>query len=116
MKQLIGFLLVLLFFASCETDGYEGTEENNNARPLVFYSLVAEKDTLTAGETTKITAMATGYDLTYGWSATEGSILGSGNEITYAACSCQAGTNIITCTVSDRSNASESKEVSIVIH
>ena len=116
MKHFAGLLLVLLSVASCEKDNSNEGTDRNDVGPLVFYSLVAEKDTLTARETTKITALATGFNLTFGWSATSGSILGSGNEVTYAACTCHSGTNIITCTVTDGYNASDSKEVSIVVH
>jgi len=118
MKKLSGLLILLLFVTSCETDEYQGPNDGNNEiMPLAFYSLTTDKDTVTAGETATITANATGFNLTYAWSATAGSILGSGNKVSYASCSCNAGENIITCTVTDAYNDSDSKGVSIfVVH
>jgi len=116
MKQSAGILMIALFLASCETEDVYVPEGNNGNNPLVFYSLTTDKDTLRGGEIAKITARATGYTLSFAWSATAGTILGSGNEVNYAACSCQSGKNIITCTVTDRSNNSESREVSIFVH
>ncbi len=113
MKLLPGLLIIIFLFASCDKDKNGGTEDPG--LPLVYYSLASEKDTITAGETTKVTAEATGYMITYNWSATAGDILGSGSEITYAASPCHAGTNKITCTVTDGNNVSESKEISIVV-
>jgi hypothetical protein len=118
MKQLTGILVILLFLFSCERkDDVPEMNNNNNDNPLVFYSLTTDKDTVTAGETATITALATGSNLKYAWSATAGSILGSGNKVSYASCSCNAGKNIITCTVTDVYNDSDSKAVSIfVVH
>jgi len=118
MKKISGLLMLLLFFTSCETDEYQRTDDGNNEIILLaFYSLTTDKDTVTAGETATITATATGYNLTYAWSATAGSILGSGNKVRYTSCSCNAGENIITCTVTDAYNDSDSKGVSIfVVH
>jgi hypothetical protein len=121
MRHLTGLLSIFLLFASCEKNDSDGTDDNNgsngnNTQQLVFYSLTTDKDTIIFGETATITAVASGYNLSYSWSATGGSILGSGNEVTYAAGSCQAGTNTIACKVTDAYNNSESKEVSIFVH
>ena len=110
---ILGLLIILFLFASCDKDKNGGTEDPD--QPLVYYSLTSEKDTITAGETTKVTSEATGYMLTYNWSATAGDILGSGNDILYAASPCHAGRNKITCAVSDGNNASQSKEIFIVV-
>lgn len=122
MKHLNGLLLIILLFASCEKNDSDGTDDNNgsngdNTQQLVYYSLTSDKDTIGFGEIATITAVVSGYNLSYSWSAiTGGSILGSGNEVTYAAGSCQAGTNTIACKVTDAYNNSESKEVSIFVH
>lgn len=83
---------------------------------LIFHSLVSDKDTIAPGETTVITASASGNNLAYYWSATIGDILGSGSKITYAASPCQAGTNQITCKITTRGNQSASKTIDIVVY
>jgi hypothetical protein len=104
------FLMTLLI-ANCSKE-----EEELPETELVFQSLVSEKDTIIPGETTTVTATATGSNLTYRWSATIGDILGSGSEVTYAASPCQAGTNQITCEITDGSNQSASKTIDIVVY
>ena len=106
-------LFILILFLSCSKE--EINNPDGEGQPLVFTSLIAGNDTIQSGETTKITATASGYKLTFYWSATIGDILGSGNEITYAASPCQAGSNQITCTVKDGNNNEKTKEVNIVV-
>ncbi|MFW6290207.1 MAG: hypothetical protein ACOC0R_04490 [Mariniphaga sp.] len=87
-------------------------EENGN---LVFQSLTIEKDTIAPGETAKVTAEATGTNLQYYWSASLGDILGSGEEVVYAASPCSAGKNIISCRVVSGS-LEETKTVDIMVY
>jgi hypothetical protein len=111
MQKLIPCLLVIfLLFPGCGKE-----EEEEPFKPLVYTSLVAEKTTIKAGETTKIKANVTGSNLVYTWSATLGDLLGSGQEVTYTASICQIGKNQITCTVSNEKNQSESKTIDIVV-
>ena len=107
------FLLVLLVckFISCEKE----KEPEDTGQPLIFSSLMAEKDTIEAGESTKITATASGYKLTYNWTASAGDILGKGEEVIYAASPCTAGKNLISCSVKDGNNNSEKKEIYIIV-
>ena len=108
------FLILVLIFIL-----YYCEKENNNTgepdQPLVFTSLVAEKDTVEVGEQTKIVATATGYDIQYQWSASAGDILGSGSEVIYAASPCHIGENTISCVIKDGNNNSEKKEIIIVV-
>ena len=106
------FLGIILFYGSCEKDPQDN---GNPGEPLVFESLQADKTTLTPGETAKVTAMATGYQLSYYWSASLGDILGTGSEIIYAPSFCHVGENTITCKVKDGNGQSESKTVTIVV-
>ncbi len=104
------FFFVALFCA-CDKE-----EENGDPfEPLVYHSLMAERTTLTAGETTKIKASASGSNLVYTWSSTLGDLLGSGSEVIYAPSICQVGTNKVTCTVSNNKNQSESKTIEITV-
>jgi hypothetical protein len=104
-------LMLLLLLGSCENNNDPG----DPSQPLIFSSLNAERDTILPGETTKITAVASGYRITYNWSASAGDILNSGAEVIYAASPCQAGKNRITCTVKDGNEQSETKEIFIVV-
>lgn len=106
-------MLLLFALASCNKDNNEDPEDPSQA--LFFQSLEAEKDTIESGESTKVYAVASGYKLIYYWSATAGDILGSGNEVVYAASPCHIGKNTITCTIKDGNNASRSKEIFIVV-
>jgi len=112
MTKYFIFILSLLSLTACTKDN---DDSGDPAQPLIFASLTAEKSTITAGESIKVTADATGYKLTYKWSATAGDILGAGKEIVYAVSPCHAGTNKITCTVTDGNNASQTREIFIVV-
>ena len=104
-------LSVLFFIISCDKEDDPG----DPSELLIFSSLVAEKDTIIPGESTGITATASGYKLTFSWSATAGDILGSGAQVIYAASPCHAGRNQITCVVRDGNDKSATKEIDIVV-
>ena len=106
-------MILLISMISCTID--EGDDHGDPDQPLVFSSLTAERSTLAPGESTKITAVASGYWITYHWTKTAGDILGSGSQVVYAVSPCHLGTNIITCTVTDGNNVSLSKEITIVV-
>lgn len=91
-------------------------EEELPVEELIFETLISEKDTIAPGETTPVTAIATGSGISYYWSATLGDILGSGSEIVYAASPCQTGINQITCKIMDRNNQSKSKTIDIIVY
>lgn len=114
MKQIITLAIFFALLSSCSKD--ENDDFENPDQPFIFTSLKTEKDTITSGETTKIFAIASGYKLTYNWAASAGDILGTGNSIIYAASPCHAGRNKITCTINDGNNASQSKELFIVVY
>jgi len=112
MKYLLLLLGILLSLSACENNG--GGEGGDPSEPLVFVSLTADKDTISPGETTKITAVATGYQITYTWLKSAGIITGSGSQVTYTVPPCDLGRNRVTCRVTDGNNATLSKEVYIV--
>ncbi|MBN2520324.1 MAG: hypothetical protein JXB17_07470 [Bacteroidales bacterium] len=113
MKKInIYLILIFIAFMACNK-GNEG--QGDPEQKLDFKSLTAEKDTISPGESTQIKAVATGYKLTYYWSATAGNILDTGATVNYAASPCQAGTNQITCEIKDGNNESKSKTISIVV-
>lgn len=110
MKKTTLLILLLFLLIFCEKN--ESVEPVQN---LVYYSLVAEKDTIVPGEETNITATATGSNLQYFWSASLGDILGSGSTVKYATSPCQVGTNEITCKITNGNDQSESKTINIVV-
>jgi len=113
MKNIIlSITMVALFFAACEKENQNGGDPGQQ---LVFESLVADRYTLNAGESTRIIATASGYMISYHWSATAGDILGSGTEVIYAPSPCHAGENQITCEVKDGNDQSKTKTIQIVV-
>ncbi len=108
-------LLLLAVIMSCKKDDNGKNDNGDNGTPLVFSELVAESDTIVSGTSTSITATATGYNLTYSWSATAGNILGSGHEVIYTTPPCVPGINQISCTIKDGNNKTETKNINIVV-
>ena len=114
IKVSVIFLVFALMIISCKND--DNDNGNGDGTPLIFSELKAESDTIYAGASTTITATATGYKLTYYWSATAGDIfvLGAG-KIEYGTPPCILGVNTVTCTVKDGNNNSETKSIDIVV-
>ena len=111
-NSLLLITITALVFIACEKENENG---GNPDQQLVFQSLVADRDTLIAGESTRIIATASGYKLSYYWSATAGDILGSGAEVIYAPSPCHAGENQISCEVKDGNSQSMTKTINIVV-
>lgn len=114
MNPKLFTIILIMIFIACENNK-ENSSEGNPDQLLNFESLVAEDDSLNAGESTLVRANATGYQLSYNWSASAGDLLGTGNEVIYAASPCHAGNNEITCTVRDGHDQSQTKSIIIVI-
>lgn len=116
MKKYTNLFVVLLIFVvsygifSCKKDN-----NNDVNKPLVFESLTAEKDTILFMGSTMITATADGDDIIYIWNYQDGSIEGSGAQVTYHASPCVAGEIEISCTVKDKGNNELTKSVSIFV-
>ncbi|MCU0473772.1 MAG: hypothetical protein MUC93_10470 [Bacteroidales bacterium] len=106
---IITILIILLY--SCKKE-----EPPSVNQPLVFNQLVAEKNMIHPGESTTITATASGDQLFYTWKATAGDILGSGNRVTYISPPCTIGSNEITCSISDKANNSLTKKIVIEVY
>lgn len=108
MKRL--FYLLLLCIAVLPA-----CKKKDNAAVLnSFIGLTAEKDTILTGQSTKITALVDGENVTFSWSSMAGDILGSGSEVTYVAPTCTPGVNPVNCTVSAADN-SETKTIFITV-
>lgn len=133
-KVLLLLLAVIISIAliSCEKDEDPGNDNNDNEvnnndnnddnndddpAPLVFESLVAEKDTVEWGGATEITTEASGKDLTYSWSVPYGSIEGSGAQVIYHSSDPCVGDMYvtITCTVEDAYGETITKTIDIYV-
>lgn len=81
-------------------------------------SCSANPDTIKPGETSTITAQAVSpqnLPLTYTWSASAGSISGSGNTATFSSSGAPTGAVGITCTVADNKDHSVSANTNVTI-
>ncbi len=96
-------------------DGNDNDDDNPNST-IEYTSLIAGKTSLLVGESTLITATATGEGLEYYWSASLGDIVGSGEQITYTAAFCCSGSNTITCSIRDNLNTWKHKSVTITVN
>lgn len=114
MKIKLYYLkIIILLLIICACDKTE--EEPEFQSDIDFTALHIENDSIYAGEQTKITAVATGTNIEYFWSATKGDILGSGKEVIYASSPCHIGTNTISCTIQNKSKNAETKTVKVVV-
>jgi len=116
--KIIKLLILLIIFVgtfctSCEKDD---NNPDSDPEPLVFTCITADSDSILINTTTKVTAFATGYKLTYTWWATKGEIIGSGSSVNYAAPPCTPGSNTVSCTIKDGYNNYLTESVDIVVH
>jgi len=77
-------------------------------------SLVAQDTVLPINGITTVAASATGSGLTYNWTASYGSFIGSGSSVKWTVC--HADTFTITCVVKDNKGNSASKVIAINVH
>lgn len=110
IKQILFASILMIAFAGCKKKEEAPKPVSN---PIVYTSLNAEKSTLVNGGNTKITATATGEELTYIWAVDMGTIVGSGHQVVYNACC--TGEYIITCEVKDAGNNAQKKSVTITV-
>jgi hypothetical protein len=116
MKTALVQCLVLLFFPvlvlSCKP---EVIDPDGKDLPLVFSSLTAGRDTIFTEDTTRLQALATGYQLTFIWSVEKGDLIGSGEQIIFVATPCTVGNNLISCTVKDGNEQTVTKQVMVTV-
>ena len=86
-------------------------------QPPTISSLTANPTTVSTGAVSTITCTASDPDvdtLSYTWTATGGTISGSGSQVSWTA-PVTSGTYTITCTVSDGKGGSDTKNVNIMV-
>ncbi|HBE40646.1 MAG TPA: hypothetical protein DDW27_05490 [Bacteroidales bacterium] len=117
--NLKGFSFFCIFFVliipGCNKDvKWDDKKIQPDCYLISFDSLTAEKDTISRGQSTEITAKVTGNKIIFIWSASEGPVLGEGSRVTYLSSPCCWGNVIITCEARAK-NASESKSIKITV-
>ena len=110
MKQLLFFsgLLLVIMITACSKSS---STPDNPSGTFKFTSLVAKDTLVKVNDVTTITAVATGEELSYTWKSDFGTFIGSGNTVQWTVCHSDKFT--ITCTVKDKNNNSDSKNVMI---
>ena len=105
--------LVVISMASCS----KSTVNPDNSNPgteFKFESLVAQDTVLPINGITTVAAKATGTGLTYHWTASYGSFIGSGSSVKWTVCHADRFT--ITCEVKDDKGNTASKVIGINVH
>jgi len=115
MKYIIlAFAMALaIFFLSCSKTNVEPAADFTGDSEFQFQTLKAEHDTISLSGQTEITAEATGKNLQYFWSATQGVITGNGKTVVYYVC--HTLTDKITCMVKDSRGKSLTKNIYVTV-
>ncbi|MCX6246763.1 MAG: hypothetical protein NTW10_03425 [Bacteroidetes bacterium] len=117
MKQRILFLglILIVALASCSK---KSAAPDNSTGPFKFISLTASDSIIAVNEATNLIATATGDGLTYTWTCDFGTFIpnpdGINSKVKWTVC--HADNFTIHCTVKDRNNNSETKDIIIRTH
>lgn len=114
-KFILVSFAVLSTLASCKKEKQSPEPITTVPVPFAYTELKSERAGISIGQTTLITAVASGENLVYNWSCTAGTLVGQGAEVTYGStCASCRGLNTITCTVSDgRTTGTKTVQVNI---
>lgn len=112
MKHVLIIIFGFLFILS--TACSKKSENAAPSVPLVFNSLNISDSTMTVNDILTCTASATGDGITYHWSATYGSFMGSGSTVSWTVC--HADNFVITCEVKDSAGNSAKKQRTVRVH
>lgn len=119
---VLALTIIVFTTISCKKEQFK--EENTSKETpsaltsMDFSSLTTDRTTIKLGEKAKITASATGTDLTYNWKVnTNSTIIGSGPVIElYISCpTCASKPNEVTCTVNDANGNTIAKTITISV-
>jgi hypothetical protein len=112
---LLTGIVLAIFLSSCSK---KSATPDSSTGPFKFVSLVASDSVIAVNDATTLTATATGDGLTYTWTCDFGSFIpnGSGVNSTIGWTVCHADNFTIHCTIKDRNNNSETKDIIIRTH
>ena len=103
------FLSAFLILAACSKS--TTTPDPASGSNFRFTSLAAADTVIKVNDITTVTATASGDGLTYKWTASYGTFIGSGSTVQWTVCH-QAKFNI-SCLVTDQYNHTETKTISV---
>ncbi len=109
MKKLflfLGMLTITGFFACSKSN-----TSPSGTSTLKFETLAAADTVMKVNGITTITAKVSGEGITYKWTATYGTFIGSGSKVQWTVC--HSDKFSITCEVKDKNNKSDSRTVYI---
>ena len=110
MKNIFILLIMsaMVVSISCSKSS---TTPSDTGTPLKFENLVANDTVMKVNNITTITAQVSGEGLTYKWTASYGTFIGSGSTVQWTVC--HSDRFSITCEVKDKNNKSDSRTVYI---
>ena len=112
LRYFLPVILSAFLLCACTK---EEPPDNHDDDPIEFVSLISGRDVIFIEDTTRVSATATGYELSYFWSVEKGDILGSGKDVTYVGTPCTVGDNKIFCTVKSSNGKEETKYVVVTV-
>lgn len=92
-------ILIMALLASCDKKIEDSVV--NTTDKIKILSISASTSTIRAYDTTTVTILAEGEDLSFRWEVDHGYIIGKGISVHYTAGECCVGLNTIKCTVSN---------------
>lgn len=112
MKRSIFVLLSVFFIVAVSCS--KKSESSGSNTPLVFSSLNVTDTTMVVNGLITFSATASGDGLSYHWTASYGSFVGSGQTVKWTVC--HADNFTVTCEVKDANGNSASKTRIIHVH
>ena len=105
-------LAAIVILAACSKS--ETAPDPGPGANFKYTSLSAADTVIKVNDITTVTAVATGDGLTYKWTASYGTFVGSGSTVQWTVC--HQSKFSITCVVSDQYNHSETKTIVVRSH
>lgn len=110
-KVLFTCITLLVIVTACKK---KENSTSGDPTPFTYTSLTSADSTIVINGTTKVTAVATGDELSYTWTYNAGAVIGSGACVDYTVC--HAGTFKVNCEVTDKYGNTDIKYVIIKSH
>jgi hypothetical protein len=114
MRNITFFILTVLTLSVISCSKSSSTDNTPPGTEFKFTSLVVQDTAMAVNGVTNVTASASGSGLSYHWTASYGTFIGSGSSVKWTVC--HADTFTITCEVNDDQGHSDSKTVSVNVH